>query len=145
MNSAARLVLAERVLGFSSADDTEVSIYFNDNRLTRFTRNAIHQNIATLDVTVRIRAVIGGQTGVIDTNDLREASLKIAVEKAIAMAKLAPPDPDYPGMTHAPSVAAPPNAFDERTADALGGAACEPRGRGVCDGGNGIIFGPRGT
>ncbi len=118
MDSAARQVLAERVLGFSTADETEVSIYFDDHRLTRFTRNAIHQNIATQDVTVRIRTIIGGRTGVISTNDLREASLKVSVEKAITIARLAPVDPDFPGLSKAPTVAAPPHAFDERTARA---------------------------
>ncbi len=119
MDSAARQALAERVLGFSNADETEVSVNFDDTRLTRFTRNAIHQNIATQDVTVRIRAIVGGRTGVIETNDLRESSLKVAVEKATAIARLAPPDPDFPGLVKADSVAAPPpHAFDERTANA---------------------------
>src|SRR5271154_68338 len=117
MDSAARQALAERVLGLSTADETEVSIYFEDNRLTRFTRNAIHQNIATQDLTIRIRTIIGGRTGVIATNDLREASLKVAVEKALAIARLAPVDPDFPGLSKAPTVAAPPHAFDERTAN----------------------------
>ena len=83
MDSIDRQALAELVLGFSKADETEVSVYFEDNRLTRFTRNAIHQNIATQDVVVRIRAIVGGATGVIDTNDLRESSLKGAMVSSV--------------------------------------------------------------
>jgi predicted Zn-dependent protease len=118
VDSAAREALAERVLGFSSADDTEIAIYDEDNRLTRFTRNAIHQNIAAQDTTVRIRTVLGGQTGVIATNDLSDAALRASVEKAIAIARLAPPDPGYPGMPKGAPTTPPPNAFDPATADA---------------------------
>jgi predicted Zn-dependent protease len=118
VDSIDRQALAELVLGFSKADETEVSVYFEDNRLTRFTRNAIHQNIATQDVVVRIRAIVGGATGVIDTNDLRESSLKGAMERAVEIARLAPADPDFPGLVQASSIAAPPDAFDEDTANA---------------------------
>jgi PmbA protein len=118
VNSAARQALADRVLGFSKAEETEVSIYFEDNRLTRFTRNAIHQNIATQDVVVRIRAIVGGAAGVIDTNDLRESSLKDAMERAVEIARLAPADPDFPGLVEAAPTSPPAHAFDEDTANA---------------------------
>ena len=118
MDSVDRQALAELVLGFSKADETEVSIYFEDNRLTRFTRNAIHQNIATQDVVVRIRAIVGGATGVIDTNDLRESPLKGAMERAVEIARLAPADPDFPGLVEAAPTSPPDHAFDEDTASA---------------------------
>ena len=118
MDSAARQVLAERVLGFSTADETEVSIYFDDHRLTRFTRNAIHQNIATQDVTVRIRAIVGGRTG--RDLDQRPAGsfAQGPVEKAHHDRAARPGRSRFPRIAKAPTVAAPPHAFDERTARA---------------------------
>jgi len=54
--------IANQVLKLSSADQTEVLIFSNDEHLTRFAVNTIHQNVSETDVTVRVRAVFGKKT-----------------------------------------------------------------------------------
>ncbi|UCC65288.1 MAG: hypothetical protein JSV36_09715, partial [Anaerolineae bacterium] len=49
--------IAARVLALSSADQTEVLIFSNDENLTRFAVNSIHQNVSETDVAVRVRTV----------------------------------------------------------------------------------------
>lgn len=118
MDSAAREALAKRVLALSDATQTEVTVASGKNELTRFTRNAVHQNVADSDISIRIRAIAGKRTGVATTNALDDASLKEAVDRAIAMAKLSPEDPDLPELPAGGNTAAPEGAFIEQTAHA---------------------------
>lgn len=118
MNSREREALAERVLGLSDAGETEVMVAYSNSELTRFTHNAVHQNVADSDVSVKVRALIGGRTGVARTNMLDDASLSDVVDRAIAMAKLAPADPDQPQLPGAATFASPEDAYVEQTARA---------------------------
>jgi predicted Zn-dependent protease len=118
MDSLAREALAERVLSFARDGEAEVLVTDGDLGLTRFTHNAIHQNIASADTAVRVRTIVDGRTGVAATNALDESSLRDVVERARAMGALAPPDLDAPGLVANAPVAAPPGAFDEPTANA---------------------------
>jgi predicted Zn-dependent protease len=118
VDKAAREALAARVLHLSTADQTEVSVYSSNSGLTRFTHNAVHQNVAESDTAVKIRAIVGRRTGVAATNMLDEDALKGALERAIAMAQLAPEDPALPQLPTGGSVETPQGAFDETTASA---------------------------
>src|SRR5881227_1777784 len=55
VDSAAREGLARRALSFSTADQTEVMVSYEDAALSRFTHDAIHQNVANHDVAVAVR------------------------------------------------------------------------------------------
>jgi predicted Zn-dependent protease len=118
MDEAARRALAERVLAFGRGADVEAIVADDDFGLTRFTQNAIHQNVAYADTSVRVRTIVDGRTGVAATNALDDASLRTAVERALGMAALAPRDADAPGLARNPAPPAPPGAFDEATANA---------------------------
>ncbi|HET7814881.1 MAG TPA: TldD/PmbA family protein [Candidatus Baltobacteraceae bacterium] len=118
MDKAAREALAARVLKLSTADQTEVAIYSSNSGLTRFTHNAVHQNVAESDTAIKIRAIVGRRTGVAATNMLDDAALKGAVERAIAMAHLAPEDPALAQLPAGGPTVAPPGAFDQTTASA---------------------------
>lgn len=118
MDKAAREALAARVLNLSSADQTEVSVYSSNSGLTRFTHNAVHQNVAENDTSVKIRAILGQRTGVAATNILDEDALKGALERAIAMARLAPEDPDLPQLPAGGAALEPAGAYDKSTASA---------------------------
>ena len=63
MDSKQREALAERVLGLSTADQTEVTIGTESADLTRFTHEEIHQNVARSDAGVSVRAILGLRTG----------------------------------------------------------------------------------
>lgn len=118
MDSAAREALAQRALAFSSAPETEVSVFSELSELTRFTHNTVHQNVSSTDVSIKIRAVIEGRTGVAATNILDDDHLRAAAERAIAMAKLSPSDPDRPPLPGGGPASAPAGSFIDATAQA---------------------------
>lgn len=86
--------LSSRVLKYSRADETEVSIAGTSYSLTRFANNAIHQNVAEEDVSISVRAVTEGRMARASTNKLDEDSLRKTCESALALASLQPPNPD---------------------------------------------------
>lgn len=118
MDSTAREALAECVLGFSAADQTEVMVWSGNDELTRFTHNMVHQNVAVSDVSVRIRAIAGKRTGVATTNALDDASLREAAARALEIAKFAPEDPDLPPLSSCGHAQPPEGAFVRQTAGA---------------------------
>lgn len=87
--------IAERVLALSTADQTEVVILGEENRLTRFANSYIHQNVAEKNAQIRVRTVMGKKIGVATTNDLSDEALTQAVESAIGAAKLQRQNPDF--------------------------------------------------
>jgi PmbA protein len=116
VNSTDREALAQRVLGFSNADQTEVLIANSDAALTRFTHDTIHQSLASRDVAISVRAIVDQRTGVAQTNLFTDAELRAVVRRAIAMAELAPKDPGQPRLPAGGSTSSPPGAFDNATA-----------------------------
>ncbi len=87
--------IANRVLAFSHADQTEVLIFGTDSQLTRFATNMIHQNVAETDVSVRVRSIFGKKTGVASGNDLSDAALRKVVESAETVARFQQDNPDF--------------------------------------------------
>ncbi len=120
--------ITDKVLSLSAADQTEVVILAQDQRLTRFANSTIHQNVAERDAEVRVRAVVGKRIGVASTNDLSDAGLARVVDTALALARLQRENPDFlslPGPAPVADVA----AFSEATA----GCTPETRAKGVGD------------
>ncbi|MFN2111452.1 MAG: TldD/PmbA family protein [Anaerolineae bacterium] len=93
--------IADRVLGFSSADQTEVVIMGVDEHLTRFATNRIHQNVSETDVTVRVRAVFGKKMGVASGNDLSDEALRQVVDAAETVARFQQDNPDFRSLPEA--------------------------------------------
>jgi predicted Zn-dependent protease len=117
-DSRDREKLAVRVLGLSNADQTEVVASAEDGALTRFTHEMSNQNVAAADVRISVRAIVGQRTGVAQTNRLDEPSLLDVVERAIAMARLAPEDPLQPTLPRGGPTQPPAGAYDPETARA---------------------------
>ena len=86
--------LAERVLRFSDADETEVHIDFVADALTRFANNTIHQNVAEQAMSVSVRTVFDGRTARTTTNKTDDDSLRRAVAASAALARSQPKNPD---------------------------------------------------
>ena len=100
--------LAERVLGFSDADETEVHIDFVADALTRFANNTIHQNVAEQTLGVSVRTVFDGRTARATTNKTDDNSLRRALAASAALARSQPKNPDLlpmPGPQHYAKVA----------------------------------------
>ncbi len=75
----------------SPGQQTEVMVTEWDSALTRFANNGIHQNVAERNVSVRVRVVKDGKTGVASINQLNEAAATDVLKRAVAIADLQQP------------------------------------------------------
>jgi PmbA protein len=91
----------DKVLKYSTADETEAYITSASHALTRFANNSIHQNVAEESVSVSVRAVIDRRTARASTNRLDEDSIRQVCEAALGLARLEPPNPDLLPMPEA--------------------------------------------
>jgi PmbA protein len=111
----------DTLLEASPAAQTEVMVTEWDSALTRFANNGIHQNVAERDVSVRVRVVKDGKTGVASINQMNEASAADVLRRAVAIADLQPEGEVVPMPGPAKSQAA------EAWSDATAGATPEER------------------
>lgn len=120
------------------ADEVELWAHRRRAAITRYSHSSIHQNALSDETHVQVRAVVGRAVGVCSGNGLEPASLRRLVGDAASLARLQPPNEDWPGIA-APSEPAAPHAFDERTArldadeqaEAIGVIAGEAAARGL--------------
>jgi PmbA protein len=80
----------DKLLQASPAQQTEVIVTEWDSALTRFANNGIHQNVAERDVSVRLRVVKDGKTGVASINQMNNSAANDVLKRAIAIADLQP-------------------------------------------------------
>jgi len=105
----------------SPTTEAEVTVDQTDLALTRFANSFIHQNLAESISTVRLRLHTDGRTATGSTTVTDGDGLRALVERTVTAALLCPPDPLWPGLAPAATVApAPP--VDEETAYADPGA-----------------------
>ncbi len=116
MDKAARETLAARVLSYAPTPEAEVIVGDDDSSLTRFTHNAIHQNVAARSRFVRVRVVDDRRTGVVETNDFSDEGLQAAVARALEMARFAPRDDAAQPMEKSPITAPVSAAYVSETA-----------------------------
>jgi len=100
----------------SPAQQTEVMVTEWDSALTRFANNGIHQNVAERNVSVRVRVVKDGKTGVASINQLNEAAANDVLKRAVAIADLQPRSEVVP--MPGPAAAKPVEAWSDATAGA---------------------------
>ena len=124
MGPEAALVLLEKALGYSKAQETDIYLSAQDLGLSRFAGGAIHQNVAHSNIVLNIRSVTGKRLGRATTNDLSDAGVRKAVEAAHQNALLMPEDQAFLGLPQAPE-AAKVDSFDEAT------ALCSPETRAI--------------
>lgn len=87
--------IAEKVLSLSQADQTEVLLSVGGHMLTRFANNEIHQNMAWQDIGISVRVIVQKRIGVASTNSFEPDALQRVVKKAMELAHLQEPDPDF--------------------------------------------------
>jgi predicted Zn-dependent protease len=114
--------IADRVLGLSSADQTEVLISGTDEHLTRFAANAIHQNVSETDLTVRVRVAMGKKVGVASGNASSDQALRQVVQSAETAARFQQDNPDFHSLPE-------PQSVKERDAYVEATATCTPEAR----------------
>ncbi len=109
--------LVDAALEASQADETEVLVIRESGGLTRFTDSQVHQSVTSDDWRVTVRAVTDdGRAGVVTVGGADPAGAATAAHRALALARLAPADPDFPGV--APPAPARKSDWDEATAAA---------------------------
>jgi predicted Zn-dependent protease len=108
--------VAEAALEVPGADAVEVLFVHEWGGLTRFARSAIHQSTSREDTGLRVRAVSGSRVGVSATNDLTREGAAAAARSAVDLARVAAPDPHFPGLAPPAEASSRPGAFDEATA-----------------------------
>jgi PmbA protein len=86
--------LAERLLKFSEADETEVEVDLSVDALTRFANNTIHQNVAEHTLGISVRVVLDGRTARATTNKTDDDSLRRVIAVATSLARNQPKNPD---------------------------------------------------
>ena len=106
----------DRLLERSLAEQTEVMVTEWDSALTRFANNGIHQNVAERNVSVRVRVVKDGKTGVASLNQMNEQGAHDVLDRALAVADLQPAGEVVP--MPGPASVPPVNAWSEATAAA---------------------------
>lgn len=85
----------EYVLGLSKADQTEVVLLGESEKLTRFANSFIHQNVAKEEVELRVRVVLGKKIGVAAANDLNDSALETVLDSAMTAANFQQDNPDF--------------------------------------------------
>jgi predicted Zn-dependent protease len=79
--------------------DAEVLVDRDDLALTRFAGSYIHQNVADVTTTVRLRLHVDGRTTAVATTITTGDALRGLVERAVAAARVSPPDRAWAGLT----------------------------------------------
>jgi predicted Zn-dependent protease len=114
--------LAQRVLGFSRAEQARVSINSDETGNTRFAANQVSTSGDVTDTTVTVTTAFGRRVASSTTNALDDASLRAAVQTSERLAPLSPEDPEYLGELGAMPV-------PERDAVVASTAALSPEAR----------------
>ena len=87
-------VICEDVLRRAGKDPAEVLLHFENQNLTRFANNYIHQNVAERNATLMVRVLRGKRMGLAAGNRLDEDGLDKLVARARANSEVSPEDPD---------------------------------------------------
>ena len=120
-------------LDLPGAEGVEVALRRSDTAVTRFAGSRVHQSSSRLDAEARVRVVADrGRVGVVATNDLSAHGVREAAERALAIARLLPPDEDFPGLAPPARYAEPP-APDDETAHCAPGRRAELVGAALAE------------
>ncbi|HEX2916002.1 MAG TPA: TldD/PmbA family protein [Chloroflexia bacterium] len=89
------LQLLQDVLGYATADQTEITFNGYRNSLTRFANNYIHQNVNETNTSIKVRSIFGKKIGTATGNSLELEHLKQTVAMAEQLAHLQVDDPEF--------------------------------------------------
>lgn len=112
-------------LAVPGADEVEARAVHAWGGLARFARSAIHQHVATDDTSISVRVVTAGRIGVVSTNDATPEGAAAAAARALAAARLSPPDERFPGLAGPTPLPTVGRRYDEATAAASPGRRAE--------------------
>ncbi|MCX5655146.1 MAG: TldD/PmbA family protein [Planctomycetota bacterium] len=111
------LEIGRAIVKAGGADEIEVLFIEGRSYLTRFSRNHIHQNVGTEEISAIIRVVVGKRLGVATVSSLAPEALAGARQEAVAIAHASDPVEDWSGLPP-PRPVKPLDAYDAATAEA---------------------------
>lgn len=108
--------ILEYALEKSKAEKTQALLYVRDMATTRFANNYIHQNVASSEARLWVKAFLGRKIGSASSNDLSEIEISECVLRAYELARAQSESPYYVPLA-GPSPVNRAKAFIERTAE----------------------------
>jgi predicted Zn-dependent protease len=87
--------LADLVLKHSTGDHTSVALRDQSGGTTRFANNQVVQNVNARRVSLSVTVAFGRRHGTASTSDLSVGAVRDALQRAEAIARLTPDDPEY--------------------------------------------------
>ncbi len=88
-------VLLKKVIGFSKADECEVSVRGSEGGNIRYARNAISTSGDISTLTLSVSSTFGTKSGSANINEFDDKSLEKVVKRSEELAQLAPENPEY--------------------------------------------------
>jgi predicted Zn-dependent protease len=87
--------ILKKALGYSKADECEISLYGSDSANIRYARNNVSTSGSVSSTGMVISSAFGKKLGVITLNEYTDAAIAAAVKKSEELAQLAPENPEY--------------------------------------------------
>ena len=107
--------ILKKVLGFSKADEAEVTLTGSRKGNLRFARNAVSTSGGSDEQSLAVQSSYGKKTGTATINEFDDASLEKVVRRAEELARIAPENPEYVSFL-GPQKYPAPQAYFESTA-----------------------------
>ncbi len=95
MTKAKAYKIIDKVLAYARADAVTVSLSGGEGNTTRLADNIITQNVQGDWLHLGVGCAYGKSQGAATTSDASDSSIKAVVERAQAIARVSPPDPEY--------------------------------------------------
>ena len=108
--------IAHEALRHADGDAAEAVIVARTGALTRFANAAIHQNVSSLEATLRVRVARGNRVATLATDRLDAEGLRAVALAASELARIVPENPQFGGLPEPRPIAPAPSAYVERTA-----------------------------
>lgn len=100
------------------ARQAEVTVAKANSALTRYTHNAIHQNVAWDNYSINIEVVIDkNKLGTTMIKSFEDTSIDKALETALQIARISTPDPDFVSYTEPKTIKSLPEIYVKKTAN----------------------------
>lgn len=125
--------ITDRLLALSKADACTVCVEGGETQSLRFAHNSATTNVATADVSLRIKSHIGGRTGSVATASLDIGDLEHALRRSEEIARLLPVDPEFVAPL-GPQSYAETNRYDERAGDLTLAVLAQAAGNAIAQG-----------
>ncbi len=96
MNKEKLYQIANSLISYSSADQTQLTFTIEKKQFSRFNENFIHQNLINETISLEIKVAIDNKLGSLTVSNISNlTSLKQSLDKAISIAKMQPRNKNF--------------------------------------------------